>query len=197
MGLLDELLGGGERRSSYEDFAARYEQGHPHEGYDDDEVAARYGQVAGEVDDDTYFQAARDSYGRLDPDERAHFGSELYEQARGSGIDADYDGSPDPDSLARLTTSVRRQNPSLLESLLGGPMGGGGVGGGGMGGMGGMGAGGMGGLGAVLGGLAGGGGLGGGLGGPMGGGGMGGGNPVAKAVLAGITAMAARRMMSR
>ncbi len=189
MGLLDELLGGGDRRSSYEDFAARYDQGHPHEGYDDDEVAQRYGQVAGEVDDDTYYQSARDSYGRLDPEERARFGSELYEQARSQGVDADYDGSPDPDSLARLTTSVRRQNPSLLESLLGGGMGGGG--------MGGAATGGLGGLGAVLGGLAGGGGL----GGPMGGGGlggpMGGGNPVAKAVLAGITAMAARRMMSR
>ena len=190
MGLLDELLGGGDRRSSYEDFAARYDQGHPHEGYDD-EVAQRYGQVAGEVDDDTYYQSARDSYGRLDPEERARFGSELYEQARSQGVEADYDGSTDPDSLARLTSSVRRQNPSLLESLLGG----GGMGGGGMGALGG----GMGGLGAVLGGLAGSGGMGGpmggGLGGPMGGGGMGGGNPVAKAVLAGITALAARRMM--
>jgi hypothetical protein len=35
MGILDELLGGGQRQKEYRDFVDRYEQGHPSEGYSD------------------------------------------------------------------------------------------------------------------------------------------------------------------
>ena len=33
MGILDELLGGGQRQKEYSDFVDRYEQGKPSEGY--------------------------------------------------------------------------------------------------------------------------------------------------------------------
>ena len=184
MGLLDELLGGGGRRDEYSDFVSRYEQGRPDEGYDDDEVSSRYDHVAREVDEDTYREAARDSFGRMDPGDRAQLGGLFAEHGRANGVEPDYDGSDDPDSLARLTSSVHRQSPDLLSSLLGGG-GGGGLGGSGMGG----------GLGSLAGALGGGGGGPGGSG--MGGGLPGGGNPLARAALAGITAMAARRLMSR
>ena len=189
MGLLDQLLGGGDRRGDYEDFVSRYEQGVPHEGYDDDEVHQRYSEVTGELDEDSYREAARDSLSRLGPEDRTRFGQDLYEQARSRGLDVDYDGSDDPDALARLTGSVQRQDPGVLGALLGGGggLGGGGLGGGGLGGAGG----GLGGLGALAGVLGGGGGA---MGGLAGGGG---GNPVARAALAGIAAMAARRFLSR
>ena len=42
MGILDELLGGGQRQKEYRDFVDRYEQGKPSEGYSDQEVLKRY-----------------------------------------------------------------------------------------------------------------------------------------------------------
>ena len=46
MGLLDELLGGGQLQKEYKDFVDRYEQGDPSDGYSDQEVLKRYGEVA-------------------------------------------------------------------------------------------------------------------------------------------------------
>jgi len=41
MGILDQLLGGGQLRQGFEDFVNRYEQGHPAEGHSDQEVIDR------------------------------------------------------------------------------------------------------------------------------------------------------------
>ena len=46
MGILDELLAGGQRQKEYSDFVDRYEQGRPSEGYSDQEVLKRYGEVS-------------------------------------------------------------------------------------------------------------------------------------------------------
>jgi len=46
MGILDELLGGTQRQKEYRDFVDRYEQGSPSEGYSDQEVLKRYGDVS-------------------------------------------------------------------------------------------------------------------------------------------------------
>src|SRR5690242_14968254 len=46
MGILDELLTGGQRQKEYGDFVKRYEQGDPSEGYSDQEVLNRYGEVS-------------------------------------------------------------------------------------------------------------------------------------------------------
>ena len=37
MGILDELLAGGQRQQDYKDFINRYEQGDPSQGYSDQE----------------------------------------------------------------------------------------------------------------------------------------------------------------
>ena len=47
MGILDELLGGGQRQQDYKDFINRYEQGDPSEGYTDQEVLKRTGKSPG------------------------------------------------------------------------------------------------------------------------------------------------------
>jgi hypothetical protein len=187
MGLLDELMGGGEQQQSFREFADRYSQGAPYDGISDDEAVSRYGQVAGEVDPATYRDSARDALANMAPDEREQYAQQLGAAADQQGIGHGWDGrSTDPDSLAAMTSTVHQQNPDLLSSLLGGTGGGAGLGSllGGGGGIGGL--------------LGGGAGSGGGLGGVLGGGqgaGQGGGNPVMKAALAGIAAMAARRMM--
>jgi hypothetical protein len=203
VGLLDELMGGGARQQEYGDFVNRYQQGAPYDGISDDEVGQRYGEVAGEVDPDTYQASARDALGNMGDDERGQYAGQLHQAAQERGLDTGWDGqSTDPDSLASMTRNVHQQDPGLLGSLMGG--GGGGLGGllggagGGAGGLGGLlggagGAGGAGGLGGLLGGAGGGAG---GLGGLLGGAGGGaGGNPVMKAALGGIAAMAAQRLM--
>ncbi|MGI8698508.1 MAG: hypothetical protein ACR2J0_05100 [Mycobacteriales bacterium] len=183
MGFHDEMRQEGHhRRRDYEDFADRYDRGHPHEGYDDDEVGRRYHDVAANVDEDTYRESARGAFERMDPDQRRQFGQLLHEHAQGFGHDSGYDGSSDhPQGLAEMTTRVHQQNPGLLGQLLGAA----GGGGGGLSGLVGGGGGGGGALGGLLGGGHGGGERG------------GGGNPVARAVLAGIVAYAAKNLMGR
>ncbi len=175
MGLLDQLMGGAaggnDRRGDYQDYADRYDSGQPHEGYDDHEVSRRYAEVSGEVDEDTYRDSARQSFERMEPDQRRQFGRQLHEHARGQGHDTGHDGQDeqgyeDPRRLADMTTRVHQQSPGLLGELLG--------------------------SGATTG--AGGGALAGLLGG---GGGQAGGNPLAKAAMAGIAAYAAKQVMNR
>ena len=49
MNFLEGLTGGGSHHEDYQDFAHRYDQGHPSEGYSDEEVLDRHQQVAGEL----------------------------------------------------------------------------------------------------------------------------------------------------
>ena len=46
MGILDDLLGNEQLQKQYKDFVKRYEQGDPSEGYSDQEVLKRYGEVS-------------------------------------------------------------------------------------------------------------------------------------------------------
>src|SRR6516225_7047420 len=73
MGMLDELLGGGQIQKEYRDFVNRYEQGDPSEGYSDQEVLKRYGEVSHAVSPDQYAQAAQEALSKLSPEERAAF----------------------------------------------------------------------------------------------------------------------------
>ena len=66
MGLLDSLLGGGGRQT-LEDFTSRHEKGMP---IDDREAAQHYERIAGQLGQDDYREAARDSLARLSPEER-------------------------------------------------------------------------------------------------------------------------------
>ena len=71
MGLFEILMGGGQKRQEYEDFARRYEQGPPSEGYSDREVLDRYGEVAHKLPSTDYEAAVRDALARLSPAEQA------------------------------------------------------------------------------------------------------------------------------
>jgi len=181
MSIFEQLLGGN-KRQEYEDFGRRYETGAPWDGIPDDEAMNRYQEVATRVPPDVYQSSAEDAFNRLSPQERREFARYLQSRAREQGVasqfeDLDRDGVDDrlqdPRELARVTSRMEQQQPGILGQLLGG--------------------GGGGGLGGVLGGALGGGGSAGGFGGS--GGGQIFSNPIAKAAVLGITAMAAQRLM--
>src|SRR5215510_15992533 len=86
MGILDELLAGGQLQKEYRDFVNRYEQGHPSEGYSDQEVLKRYGEVSHAVPTDQYASAAQEALGKLSPEERMAFVRMLQERAAVRGV---------------------------------------------------------------------------------------------------------------
>ena len=174
MGLLEQVLGDSKQdHDDYQDFVRRYDQGSPYDNIDDDEAVRRYEQVARNLPPDVYEDSAAEAFARLSPQERREFGRFLQQRARSGNVDLrdlDDDGRDDrfedPHTLAQLSGRMHRQQPDLLGGMLGGMLGGGGNG--------------TqrrrgndddGGMGDML------------------------SNPIAKAALAGITAMAAKKMM--
>src|SRR5580765_2449884 len=119
MGILDDLLGGGQRQRDFKDFVNRYEKGHPTEGYSDQEVADRYRDVAHAVPPDQYAQAAQEALARLSPEERAEFVKMLQERARARGVALPPQVGSDPKDLGRVVTDLH-QTPGQLRDLLGG-----------------------------------------------------------------------------
>jgi hypothetical protein len=119
MGILDELLGGGQRQRDFKDFVSRYEQGHPSEGYSDQEVVERYRDVAHAVPPDQYTQAAQEALARLSPEERAAFVKMLQERAQARGTALPRQLGSEPKNLGQVLTDLH-QTPGRLRDLLGG-----------------------------------------------------------------------------
>ena len=118
MGILDELLGGGARQRDFKDFLSRFEQGHPSEGYGDQEVLDRYQAVAHAVPPDQYMQAAQEALGRLSPEERAAFVKMLQERAKDRGASLPPQVGTEPRDLGQVLTDLH-QRPGQLRDLLG------------------------------------------------------------------------------
>ena len=184
---MDQLLGGlfggqdddddDRRRSRAQDFVSRYEQGPPYEGIGPDEAYHNYRQVAGRLSPQEYEESAAEAFQRMSPQERRQFAQMLQQRAGGqvSGFQSQDPRSfqtDDPRELARMTSRFRQQGSGGFD--LGDLFGFGGGGGGGGGGD-------------LLSARRGGGG-GGGMGDLMS-------NPLAKAALGGIAAIAMKRMM--
>jgi hypothetical protein len=130
MSFLDNLFGAGQKQQEYRDFADRYQQGKPWEGYSDQEVMERYNEVAPNLSPDAYEDSAAEAFARLSPQERQEFARYLRQRARQSqaqfpDMDDDdrYDRYEDPRELARATARMERQQPGLLGGLLGGGQG--------------------------------------------------------------------------
>src|SRR5512139_3725196 len=130
MGLLEVLLGSSQTKEGFEDFLKRFEEGPPSEGYEDQEVLDRYGEVSHRVPPEDYQQAARDAFGRLSPTDREQLGRMLAGGARDRNLDIsgltpgrgqDYGNL---DWLSNITRQIHEQ-PGLLRDLLGGLTGGG------------------------------------------------------------------------
>ena len=119
MGILDELLGGGQRQKDYKDFVDRYEQGDPSEGYSDQEVLKRYGEVSHAVPPDQYAQAAQEALGKLSPEDRAEFLKMLQERAAARGVKLPGKVASDPKDLGKVLTDLH-EKPGQLRDILGG-----------------------------------------------------------------------------
>ena len=119
MGILDELLAGGQRQKEYSDFVNRYEQGHPSQGYSDQEVLKRYGEVSHAVPPDQYAQAAQDALSKLSPEERAVFVKMLQDVAAARGVKLPGKVAPEPKDLGQVLTDLHKK-PGQLRDMLGG-----------------------------------------------------------------------------
>jgi hypothetical protein len=109
MGLTD-MLQDAATKEKLQDFTQRYDEGKPWEGISDDEAREQYDQVAPQLDDREYEESARESFERLDPEQRK-------EAARELGVGE----TDDPDQLARETARVRKEKPDLLKDLMSNP----------------------------------------------------------------------------
>jgi hypothetical protein len=119
MGILEELLGGGQRQRDYGDFVKRYEKGAPSEGYSDQEVLTRYNEVAHAVPPDHYAEAAQEALSKLSPEERAEFLKMLQERAAARGVRVPPKVEPEPIDLGKVLTDLH-QKPGQLRDILGG-----------------------------------------------------------------------------
>ena len=119
MGILDDLLAGGQRQDEYRDFVNRYEQGAPSEGYSDQEVLKRYGEVSHAVSSDQYAQAAQEALSKLSPEERAAFVKMLQDAAAARGLTLPGRVAPEPKELGQVLTDLHK-TPGQLRDILGG-----------------------------------------------------------------------------
>ena len=114
MGLFEILMGAGQNQQEYEDFARRYEQGAPWEGYSDEEVIDRYGQVAHKLPSTDYEAAVREALSRLSPAQQAELGRYLQERSAGREV-----ALPPPvmlPALSRGTSNVIVTDPWAFAS---------------------------------------------------------------------------------
>jgi hypothetical protein len=109
MGLTDMLQDSGQREQM-KDFVDRYDQGQPWEGISDDEAVQRHDQVAAQLDDKEYEESARESFEKLDPQQRREVARSLQQPE-----------TDDPAELARATRQVQKKQPDLLRDLMANP----------------------------------------------------------------------------
>lgn len=117
MGILDELLGGGQRQKDYRDFIDRYEKGSPSEGYSDQEVLQRYGAVSHAVTPNQYTQAAIEALDKLSPEDRAEFVKVLQERAAARGVTLPRQVAPEPKDLGQVLSDLH-EKPGQLRNIL-------------------------------------------------------------------------------
>jgi len=124
MDILTNILGDPQKRSQYDDFIGRYQQGSPYDGIDDNEAVQRYEEITPNLSDQDYRESAEAAFSQLSPEERKEFSRYLQQRAQQRGM-TDFDGNgiddrlEDPGELAKRTSQVRQQDPGLLEQLLG------------------------------------------------------------------------------
>ena len=101
-----------------EDMVSKFNQGQ-HDQVPDSQVQQTYGQVAGQLPQDQYLQAARDAFDKLTPQQRQQLAQELQARAQQAGINVPSTQSvkPDPGSLATAVSDVHAQQPNLLQQL--------------------------------------------------------------------------------
>jgi hypothetical protein len=90
-----------------------------HDDVPDSQVHDSYGQVATQIPQDQYEQAARDAFEKLTPQQREQFAKELQQQTQQRGVNAPaaQTASSDPGSLASAVGEVHAEQPNLLQQM--------------------------------------------------------------------------------
>src|SRR5918998_4407122 len=86
MDLLQNILGGGQQRQQFQDFANRYDQGSPFDGISDQEALQNYQQVAPHLPPQMWQESAQESFSRLSPQQRMELGRYLQQGAQQRGV---------------------------------------------------------------------------------------------------------------
>ena len=98
MDILQNILGGGQQRQQFQDFANRYQQGAPYDGISDQEALQHYQQVAPHLPPQMWEESAQESFARLSPQQRMELGRYLQQGAQQRGVsfpDMNRDGVDD------------------------------------------------------------------------------------------------------
>jgi hypothetical protein len=124
MGVLDQLLSNEKVRGAVDDFIARYEQGPPAEGISDEETLRHHDELTADLSPQEYEQAARESFDRLEPQQRVEIGRELRKRGQASGVDVsavpdDDESLRDPGILGELAGRLKEKQPGGLGAVLG------------------------------------------------------------------------------
>src|SRR6185436_13179965 len=88
------------------------------EGYSDQEVLKRYGEVSHAVPPDQYAQAAQEALSKLSPEDRAEFLKMLQERAAARGVMLPGKVASDPKDLGKVLTDLH-EKPGQLRDMLG------------------------------------------------------------------------------
>ena len=124
--MLENLLGGQpKRRREYDDFVNRYEQGPPWAGISDQEAIERYEEVAPHLPPEVYEESAYEAFNRMSPRERRQFAQYVRQQTRQQGAhfpDLDQDGiddriEQDPRVMAQIAGRMHRQQPGMFGQI--------------------------------------------------------------------------------
>src|SRR5262249_53986818 len=91
----------------------------PSEGYSDQEVLERYGEVSHAVSPDQYAQAAQEALSKLSPEERAAFVKMLQDRAAARGLTLPRNLAPGPKGLGQGRTDPQ-EKPAQLRDMPGG-----------------------------------------------------------------------------
>jgi hypothetical protein len=115
---LTSLLTGGQLQKEYRDFLNRYEKEDPSEGYSDQEVLKRYGEVSHAVPPDQYAQAAQEALSKLSPEQLAALLKTLQDRAGTRGVTLPREVAPKPKDLGQVLTDLHKK-PGQLRDMLG------------------------------------------------------------------------------
>lgn len=107
-------IGGG----NLDSILSSFQPGQPDQ-MSDTEVHDSYGQVASQLPQDQYVDAAREAFQKLTPEQREQLARELQNQAPQQGVTtpATRNVGADPDSLANAVGDVHAQQPNLLQQM--------------------------------------------------------------------------------
>ncbi len=151
---VEQILSNPQTQQEFQDFADRYQQGDPTQGYSSQEAVQKFQQVAPQLPANDFQQAATQALQQLSPQQRQQLVQHISQQAEQQNVNLPTTGPAtqgggqslptDAAGLAQVLTQLHQQQPGVLPQLMSIES-----------------------------------------------------NPVAKAAIAGIAAMAAQRIMSR